>query len=66
MVQRVIPMLEGGQLYQLPGGIRQRVVSVTPDDSTFDPVLVLQDEDGGPQTVSTANEFMAQHPELVS
>lgn len=66
MAQRVILTLESGQLYQLPGGLRQRIVSVTPDDSTLDPVLVLQNEGGGLQIIASATEFMAKKPELVN
>lgn len=54
-----------GQKYQLPGGHRQGLVSVTEDDGEFDWVLVLQPEGGGEQVVMMASEFVALHPELV-
>ena len=53
------------QVYQLPGGQRQEIVSVTEEPGAFDAVLVLQPEGGGSQTVQMLSEFAVLHPELV-
>jgi len=54
-----------GQMYQLPGGHRQGLVSVTEDDNEFDWVLVLQPEGGGKQVIMMASQFVDMKPELV-
>ena len=54
-----------GETYQVPGGHRVRVISVTPDPQENDVFLVLQDEDGGPQGVQSVGEFARRNPELV-
>lgn len=55
-----------GETYQVSGGRRLRVVSVTPDPEVEDLLLVLQDEDGGPQGFESVTEFNRRNPELVT
>lgn len=55
-----------GEMYQVTGGHRLRVVSVTPDSAVEDVLLVLQDEDGGPQDFQLVTEFSRRNPELVT
>ena len=54
-----------GETYQVAGGHRVRVISVTPDPEENDVLLVLQDEDGGPQGFQSVSEFARRKPELV-
>ena len=55
-----------GETYQVSGGHRLRIVSVTPDSAVEDVLLVLQDEDGGPQDFQLVSEFHRRSPELVT
>lgn len=55
-----------GETYQVAGGRRVRVVSVTPDPEVLDTLLVLQDEDGGPHGFQSVSEFARRNPELVT
>lgn len=54
-----------GQTYQLPGGVRESVVSVTRDDDTLDPILVLRPDNGQGDHSMSASEFMELNPESV-
>lgn len=60
----LLPSFVPHQRYQV-GGVRYEVISVTPEDGTFDDVLVLKAEDGGAQHIKMATEFLALKPELV-
>lgn len=55
-----------GETYQVTGGRRLHVVSVTPDPEAEDSLLVLQDEDGGSQDLQSVTEFNRCNPELVA
>lgn len=54
-----------GQIYQLPGGVRESVVSVTRDDDTLDPILVLRPDNGKCDHEMSTSEFMELNPEPV-
>lgn len=58
-------VFHAGEVYQVSGGQRLCVISVTPDPEVNDTILVLQDE-GGAHTFPTVSEFFAQRPELIT